>query len=71
MIRGLCASMTVIVSCALLATKARRPSGETTTFHGSAPVVRLRTRWARSVPLEALRIRMTVTLLPAALATKA
>ena len=36
---GAAASMTVIVSWPLLATKTRRPSGETTTFHGSAPVV--------------------------------
>ena len=36
--RGFVPSITVIVSWPLLATYTRRPLGDTTTFHGSAPV---------------------------------
>ena len=49
MMRGRSASITVIVSWPLLATKTRRPSGEATTFHGSAPVVSVRARCVRIV----------------------
>jgi hypothetical protein len=38
MIRPFQGSTTVMVSSALLATKTRRPSGDSTMFHGSAPV---------------------------------
>ncbi len=72
MIRGRSASMTVIVSWPLLATKTRRPSGDTTTFHGSAPVVKRRVEpvWKALVG-EGFVMRMTLTELPAALATNA
>ena len=64
--------MTVIVSWPLLATKTRRPSGDTTTFHGSAPVVKRRVEpvWKALVG-EGFVMRMTLTELPAALATNA
>src|SRR4051794_10659275 len=72
MIRGRSASITVIVSWPLLATKTRRPSGEATTFHGSAPVVRRRTTRARKALVGlGFTMRMTLTELPAAFATNA
>src|SRR6266487_1754720 len=63
--------MTVMVSCALLATNTRKPSGEQTIFHGSAPVVRLVTTLALNVPQAGSLIRMAVTVPAAALATQA
>ena len=71
------ALMTVIVSCELLATKMRLPSGEQTTFHGSAPVVMwplmpaLVSTTALNVPHIGSLMRITVTEFPAALATYA
>src|SRR4051794_32776157 len=71
-IRGRSASITVIVSWPLLATKTRRPSGEATMFQGSAPVVRRRTTCARKALVAVgLTSRMTLTELPAAFATNA
>src|SRR6266404_740246 len=69
--------MTVIVSCPLLATKTRLPSGEQTMFQGSAPVrispfgPTVMSTWAEKLPTAGLLISMTETELPAALATKA
>ena len=63
------ALMTVIVSWPLLATKTRLPSGEITTFQGSAPVRMVRTTLASKPGNLSSRMRMTLTLLPAALAT--
>src|SRR5678816_3338160 len=65
------ALMTVMVSWALLATKTRRPSGEVTTFHGSAPVVRVPMTEALNVPQAGSLIWMIVTVPAAALATYA
>ena len=64
------ASMTVIVSCALLATNKRLPSGDMTRFHGSAPVLIVLPTTAAQPAQVALRILITVTELLAALATK-
>src|SRR6266446_9284915 len=67
--------MTVMVTCPLLATKIRLPSGEQTTFHGSAPVIisplnpTLVSTAAENVPQAGSLTLMTVTELPAALAT--
>ena len=69
------ALITVSVSWPLLATKMRRPSGELTMFHGSAPVVMVpptptvRSGAATKLAGLALVILITVTLLLAALAT--
>src|SRR5580765_1222113 len=71
MIVRVVASITVMVSCALLATNTRRPSGEVTMFHGSAPVVRLVTTLALNVPQAGSLIRIAVTVPAAALATQA
>src|SRR5436309_8961757 len=65
------ASITVMVSWALLATKTRKPSGEHTTFQGSAPVGMVVTTLALKVPQAGSLMWMTVTELPAALATYA
>ena len=61
--------MTEIVSCTLLATKIRLPSGEATMLYGSAPVISV--FWTAAVMLLALLAvtLITVTLLSAALAT--
>ena len=71
MIRSRATSSTVIVSCEELATKARLLSGETTTFHGSAPVVRRRTTPARKRAGRRSKMRMTATVPAAALVTNA
>src|SRR5439155_24104981 len=61
--------------CPLLATKIRLPSGEQTTFHGSAPVVisplgpTLVSTAAENVPQAGSLTLMRVTELPEALAT--
>ncbi len=75
--RGLVPSITVIVSWPLFATYTRRPSGETTTFHGSAPVTiwpflpARRSALARNLRVLARVIRITVTEPDAAFATYA
>ena len=66
MICAVATLITVIVSWPLLATNTRLPSGEATTFHGSAPVTSSFSNVAENVPLVLTLI--TVTLLPAALA---
>ena len=66
------ALITVIVSWPLLATNTRLPLGEITMFQGSAPVVSVLSTTAEKAALGVgLVIRITETLLPAALATKA
>src|SRR5437773_11302268 len=64
-------SITVIVSCPLLATNTRLPSGEVTMFHGSAPVVRFVTTLAVNVPHAGSLIRIAVTVPAAAFAIHA
>src|SRR5687767_11355505 len=66
--------MTVTVSWPLFATKTRRPFGEMTMFHGSAPVLmvpRRRSTPARNRLALARLIRITETVPDAALATYA
>src|SRR5436190_13505575 len=65
------ALITVRVSCALLATKIRRPSGEQTMFHGSALVVSVPDTLAENVPQAGSAIRIIDTDPPAAFATYA
>src|ERR1017187_1931747 len=65
------ASITVMVSCALLATNTRKPSGEVTMFHGSAPGARLVTTLALTVPQAGSLIRIALNVPAAALATQA
>ena len=71
MMRGERASMMLIVSWPLLATKTRRPSGDGTMFQGSAPVRKVLDTAARKLSGFALRMRMTDTVPAAALATNA
>src|SRR5580765_5778328 len=71
MIVRVVALITVMLSCPLLATKTRKPSGEVTMFQGSAPVVRFVTTVALKVPQAGSLIRITLTVPAAALATYA
>src|SRR5258705_4894000 len=71
MIARLAVLITVMVSWMLLATKTRLPSGEQTMFQGSAPVTMLEMTLALNVPQAGSLICITVTELPAALATYA
>ena len=71
MIRGRRTSITDTVSCPLLDTKIRRPSGEATMFHGSDPVRSAPRERARKLERLPFEIRMTVTVPLAAFAVNA